>query len=91
MYIPKIEWVIILKKDTDAWKGKMEDYKRFGFILLAVSAFFYFGLLIRGSELLNIQLFTLIISSIIFILLSGIFLYKSSQYKKKLDELEEDM
>jgi|GEM_PF-451009 len=75
--------------DLKVWRGKMEDYKRFGFILLAVSAFFYFGLLIRGTEQSSLQLLTIITASTMFMLLAGIFLYKSSIYKKKIDQLEE--
>ncbi|AAP11277.1 hypothetical Membrane Spanning Protein [Bacillus cereus ATCC 14579] len=69
-------------------KGKIEDYTRFGQILLAVSTLLMVGLLIPNGAKETIQFFVMMGSIVIFLSLSFFFFQRVRVMRDQLEENE---
>lgn len=76
------------KKDM---KHLMTDYKRYAFVLLAVSVFLYIGMLIpaQGLEPDPIKEYVMMGTTAVFLAASFYCMKRSITYKKRLDEQED--
>ncbi|RLQ98140.1 YrhC family protein [Falsibacillus albus] len=68
---------------------KMMDYKRFAFILLALSAFLYAGVVIPAAGKTMVKEYLLMGSTAAVIIFAGVFFFQSTKLKKILAESEE--
>ncbi|MGH1325059.1 YrhC family protein [Bacillus pretiosus] len=71
-------------------QGKIEDYTRFGQILLAVSTLLMVGLLIPNGAKEAIQSFVMIGSTVIFLSLSFFFFQRVKMMREQLEGNECD-
>ncbi|QQZ10783.1 YrhC family protein [Heyndrickxia vini] len=69
--------------------GKMNDYKRFGFSLIALSTFLYLGVVMPIAGKTVMKAYILMGGTLILLLIATIFLFISIRCKKLLLELEE--
>ncbi|MGX1192802.1 hypothetical protein RKD52_001354 [Metabacillus sp. SLBN-84] len=77
--------------NTKQVKHLMTDFKRYAFVLLAVSVFLYIGMLIpvKGGEPGDIQEYAMMGTTALF-LIGAFFCFKRSlDYKKQLDEKDQ--
>lgn len=68
---------------------KMADYKRFAIVLLAVGVFFYLGMIIPTVTNRTSDINIMMGSSVVSLVLSIIFFFRSKHYKNLLQELGE--
>ncbi|WP_338451539.1 YrhC family protein [Niallia oryzisoli] len=68
---------------------KMVDYKQYAKVLLAISAFFYLGVLIPTLEKNQMEVMLMMIITTVFLAGAVLFLLRSKSYYKKLLETEE--
>ncbi|PER24362.1 hypothetical protein CN931_21320 [Bacillus sp. AFS054943] len=87
----------LIEYDTVKWRsentmkelqGKIEDYTRFGQILLAVSTLLMVGLLIPNGAKETIQSFVMMGSIVIFLSLSFFFFQRVKVIRNQLEENE---
>ncbi|TYR82333.1 hypothetical protein FZC66_01670 [Priestia megaterium] len=67
---------------------EIEDYRRFIYVLLAVSTFLYIGVLIGNGEKANAQLLVMSGTSILFIAMAFYFAYQTKKLKQQIQEEE---
>ncbi|MGJ7921456.1 YrhC family protein [Neobacillus sp. LXY-4] len=79
-----------MKHDEKRLHEKMIDYSRYGAVMLAVSVFFYLGLIIPSELVSEHQLNALIGATVLFLVGSIFFFNESKICKKLLVELEEN-
>lgn len=79
-----------MKKQEKILRGKVEDYKRFAFVLLAVSGFLYFGAVIPTIEKTVFASVVLMVGTVILITSSTACLFYAKHCQKLLSELDED-
>ncbi|WP_175990946.1 YrhC family protein [Bacillus sp. Marseille-Q1617] len=70
-------------------QDKMNDFKRYGFTLLALSVFMYLGVVIPSETVTEIKTMTLMSGTIVLLGLSLIFFTKAIKYKKDLQSVDE--
>jgi NhaP-type Na+/H+ or K+/H+ antiporter len=68
---------------------KMNDFKRFGFTLLALSVFMYLGVIIPTETVTPSKMITLMTGTVVLLGLSLIFFTKAIKYKKDLQSIDE--
>ncbi|WAA10297.1 YrhC family protein [Fervidibacillus albus] len=68
--------------------GKIIDYKNYTQILLALSTFFYFGIVIKGPDLTTAKSALLLTAMILFILFAYLFQKARKKYEEQLAETE---
>ncbi|WP_071395847.1 YrhC family protein [Bacillus tuaregi] len=68
---------------------KMVDFKQYAKVLLAISAFFYLGVLIPTVEKNQFEIVVMMVITTVFLAGSVLFLMRSKSYYKKLLESEE--
>lgn len=68
---------------------KMNDFKRFGFTLLALSVFMYLGVIIPTETVTPSKMITLMSGTVVLLGLSLIFFTKAIKYKKDLQSIDE--
>lgn len=68
---------------------KMVDFKQYARVLLAISAFFYIGVLIPTVEKNQLEIIMMMILTTVFLIGAVFFLIRSKNYYKKLLETEE--
>ena len=68
---------------------KMVDFKQYARVMLAVSAFFYLGVVIPSIEKNQTDLMILMVATSFLLAGSILFLFRSKTYYKKLLEMEE--
>lgn len=71
-------------------REKMVDFQNFSYILLAVSTFFYLGILIRGNEVTPTNVSIIIVVTLLFISAAYFFRDRSIKCKNKLMEMEDN-
>lgn len=79
-------------KDNNTGKillEKMNDFKRFAVVLLAVGSFLYLGVIIPSGEKMLTDLYIMMCSSMLFLAGSIYFFSLSNQIKSKLDDINE--
>lgn len=76
-------------KERDSLRGKIVDYKNFTQILLALSTFLYFGLVIRGHDLPPGKTSLIFAATFVFLLLAFLFQMAARKYENQLIELED--
>ncbi|MBM7701439.1 YrhC family protein [Metabacillus iocasae] len=69
---------------------KIEDYRRFIYVLLSVSTFLYIGILIGNGEKALFQLNVMMGAIVLLLGLSFYFAFKVKKLKKELLEREEN-
>jgi len=69
--------------------GKMNDFKRYGFTLLALTAFLYLGVVMPIAGKTLMKTYTLIGGTFILIILSAICFLYSNKCRNRLLESEE--
>ncbi|WP_211274647.1 YrhC family protein [Anaerobacillus arseniciselenatis] len=74
---------------TNILKGKVTDYKRFAFILLALSVFMFIGLIVPNEGVSQMQQMILIILSITSIVFAFIFHKMAMKFREQLFNEEE--
>lgn len=74
---------------TTILKDKVTDYKRFAFILLALSVFMFIGLIIPNEGVSQIQAPVLIVLSITSIMFAVMFHKKAMKCQQQLHSEEE--
>ena len=79
-----------MKNQMKILKGKVEDYQRFAYVLLAVSGFLYFGAVIPTIEKTDFVQILLMVGTIVFITSATACLFYAKHCKKCLHELEEN-
>lgn len=68
---------------------KMVDFKQYAKVLLAISAFFYLGVLIPTLDKSQMEVMLMMIITTVFLAGAVFFLLRSKSYYKKLLETEE--
>jgi NhaP-type Na+/H+ or K+/H+ antiporter len=68
---------------------KMNDFKRFGFTLLALSVFMYLGVIIPTETVTPSKTITLMAGTVVLLGLSLIFFTKAIKYKKDMQSIDE--
>jgi hypothetical protein len=68
---------------------KINDFKRFGFTLLALSVFMYLGVVIPSETVTPVKTMTLMSGTVVLLGLSLIFFTKAIKYKKDLQSADE--
>ncbi|MFT4412724.1 YrhC family protein [Fredinandcohnia humi] len=76
-----------MDKQVKNLRSKITDYTNFAYVLLAISAFLYIGVIIP-EERSSFQLFALMGSTIIFLGVAFGLLMLVLKYKKQIDEIE---
>ncbi|MET3700017.1 YrhC-like protein [Bacillus oleivorans] len=79
-----------MKNQMKILKGKVEDYQRFAYVLLAVSGFLYFGAVIPTIEKTEFGHVLLMAGTIFFITAATACLFYARHCKRCLHEIEED-
>ncbi len=79
-----------LKNYMKILKGKVEDYQRFAYVLLAGSGFLYFGAVIPAIEKTAMVQVLLMTGTIVFIAAATVCLFYAKHCKRILNRLEED-
>jgi hypothetical protein len=69
--------------------GKMNDFKRYGFTLLALTAFLYLGVVMPVAGKTLFKTYTLMAGTAVLIIASTLFFVYSNKCKKLLLECEE--
>ncbi|WP_209122877.1 YrhC family protein [Alkalihalobacillus sp. BA299] len=70
-------------------KGKAEDYKRFGFILLSLSVFMFLGIIIpNDAPLTGNYAEYMMIGTVLSLIIAFIFHRKAMHYRNQLDNEE---
>ncbi|MGE6629153.1 YrhC family protein [Bacillus sp. NPDC077027] len=73
------------------WSGLMTDYKQYAFILLAVSTFLYIGTILPAQHIEGVQKTLMIGVNCLFLIAAFGCVKRSLFYRKKLQELDEDL
>ncbi|MDT9025423.1 MULTISPECIES: YrhC family protein [Rossellomorea] len=68
---------------------KMNDFKRFGFTLLALSVFMYLGVIIPTETVTPSKTITLMTGTVVLLGLSLIFFTKAIKYKRDMQSIDE--
>jgi hypothetical protein len=68
---------------------KINDFKRFGFTLLALSVFMYLGVVVPSETVTPVKTLTLMSGTVVLLGLSLIFFTKAIKYKKDLQSADE--
>ncbi|MEL3974451.1 YrhC family protein [Rossellomorea oryzaecorticis] len=68
---------------------KINDFKRFGFTLLALSVFMYLGVVIPSETVTQVKTMILMSGTVVLLGLSLIFFTKAIKYKKDLQSADE--
>jgi len=72
-------------------QAKVTDYTRFAFILVALSAYLYIGVLIPGEGVTNVQIYGLMGATAVFLGIAFIFFRKVILLKKEINKnIEQD-
>ncbi|GAA0340804.1 hypothetical protein GCM10008967_33890 [Bacillus carboniphilus] len=79
-----------MKKQMKDLQGKVEDYQRFAYILLAVSGFFYFGAVIPTIQKTEFVLTLLMVGTLVMIVAATASLLYAKRCKSTLLQLEEE-
>ncbi|MFV8826807.1 YrhC family protein [Alkalihalobacterium sp. APHAB7] len=70
-------------------KGKIEDYKRFGFILLSLSIFMFLGIIIPNDvPLTGNYVEYMMVGTVLSLVMALIFHRKAMRYRNQLDNEE---
>jgi hypothetical protein len=70
-------------------QDKINDFKRFGFTLLALSVFMYLGVVIPSETVTPVKTMTLMSGTVVLLGLSLIFFTKAIKYKKDLQSVDD--
>ncbi|WP_139365086.1 YrhC family protein [Litchfieldia alkalitelluris] len=70
-------------------QAKIADFKRFAFILIAVSVFLYIGVLIPNEGKTSLQMYTLMGTTVMFLSTAFILFKTVISYKRELNQLED--
>ncbi|MFD1736670.1 YrhC family protein [Bacillus salitolerans] len=70
-------------------QDKIVDYTRFAMVLLAVSVFMFIGVIVPSEGKQEIQTYTMMVSTIIFLAAALFFFQKVIGYKRQLAEMED--
>ncbi|MCA1056232.1 YrhC family protein [Rossellomorea aquimaris] len=70
-------------------QNKINDYKRFGFTLLALSVFMYLGVVIPSETVTPVKVMTLMSGTVVLLSVSLLFFTKAIKYKKDLQSADE--
>jgi hypothetical protein len=83
-------WQVKSKMNKKHVRHLMTDYKRYAFVLLAVSVFLYLGMLIpaQGQEPSAIKEYVMMGTTSVFLAAAFFCFKRSITYKKRLDEQE---
>ncbi|MFC4320872.1 YrhC family protein [Litchfieldia salsa] len=68
---------------------KITDYKRYSFILIAVSVFLYIGVLIPNEGKTNLQMIALMGTTVLFLITSFCLFRTVIKYKRELSEIDQ--
>ncbi|WP_082892654.1 YrhC family protein [Rossellomorea aquimaris] len=68
---------------------KINDFKRFGFTLLALSVFMYLGVIIPSETVTSSKTVTLMTGTVVLLGFSLVFFTKAIKYKKELHSADE--
>ena len=68
---------------------KINDFKRFGFTLLALSVFMYLGVIIPSETVTSSKTVTLMTGTVVLLGFSLVFFTKAIKYKKELQSADE--
>jgi len=68
---------------------KMVDFKQYAKVMLAISAFFYLGVLLPTIDKSQMEVIMMMIITTVFLVGAVFFLMRSKSYYKKLLETEE--
>ncbi|XXM73654.1 YrhC family protein [Lysinibacillus sphaericus] len=68
---------------------KINDFKRFGFTLLALSVFMYLGVVIPSETVTPVKTLTLMSGTVVLLGFSLIFFTKAIKYKKDLQSVDD--
>jgi len=75
-------------KEEQSLREKIQDYKNFSNILVAAAAFFYFGLVLVGSDKSQAQLILVLVTSYLFIAIAFLFRMVAIKDMRKLQDIE---
>lgn len=79
----------MMNSEAKKLSEKMADYKRFAIVLLAVGVFFYLGIILPSVTNSTSDMNIMMGSSVVSLVLSIIFFFRSKHYKNLLQELGE--
>ena len=68
---------------------KINDFKRFGFTLLALSVFMYLGVIIPSETVTPVKTVTLMTGTVVLLGMSLLFFTRAIKYKKDLQSVDE--
>ncbi|PLT30912.1 YrhC family protein [Peribacillus deserti] len=77
------------KSMVTVYREKMIDYKRFAFVLMCASVFFYLGVMISSYAKHVNPDYVMMGATLLFIALAAIFFYLSAKYRKLVMKSEE--
>jgi hypothetical protein len=82
----------VIKLDLEKAKDlqhKIIDYKRYAFILIAVSVFLYIGVLIPNEGKTSLQMVTIMGTTVLFLSVSFLLFRRVIKYKQELSEIDQ--